>query len=134
MEGVFPLRIYALLVTSNERNTSIQQEQTKALNNTSTMVVNRKQPAAPVPLIQSRSASQQPTVMRKKHSKPTPTNGIINNVRSLTAYSLSALNQHLQSHKSDEHAPSKIPAQNSEPRPRKVQYFPIPQTNLTLFL
>lgn len=29
------------------------------------MVVNRKQPVAPVPLIQSRSTSQQPIVMRK---------------------------------------------------------------------
>ncbi|KAF8801363.1 hypothetical protein BYT27DRAFT_7198437 [Phlegmacium glaucopus] len=40
------------------------------------MVVNRKQPAAPVPLVQSRSTSQQPIVMRKKQAKFISSNGI----------------------------------------------------------
>ena len=39
------------------------------------MVVNRKQPVAPVPLVQSRSASQQNLVTRKRQSKHTG-NGI----------------------------------------------------------
>ena len=45
------------------------------LINTSTMVVNRKQPVAPVPLVQSRSTSQQHIVARKKQPKHT-SNGI----------------------------------------------------------
>ena len=39
------------------------------------MVVNRKQPVAPVPLVQSRSTSQQHIVARKKQLKHTG-NGI----------------------------------------------------------
>ena len=40
------------------------------------MVVNRKQPVAPAPLIQSRSNSQQPIITRKKQAKHTTGNGI----------------------------------------------------------
>ena len=51
-----------------------KQVQTTLVSQT-TMVVNRKQPVAPVPLVQSRSTSQQHLVTRKKHSKHTA-NGI----------------------------------------------------------
>ena len=52
----------------------LKQGQTTLVCQT-TMVVNRKQPVAPVPLVQSRSTSQQQLVTHKKQSKHTA-NGI----------------------------------------------------------
>lgn len=66
------------------KSASLKQVQTTLVKST-TMVVNRKQPVAPVPLVQSRSTSQQHIVARKKQLKHTG-NGIDVRFPSSTTY------------------------------------------------